>query len=381
MSTTNLAPDGRTPPTPAAAPQRGLFGSGGELAKEIQRAVETSLTAAAKRRGKAQLYRKAAVSIGLMVAAWSVLILASPGPVLALACLAGLVAGAVLTGFCVQHDANHGASFATRRHNRMLGLTADALLGFSSYTWRVKHNVAHHTYTNIAGYDVDINQTPFAKLVPVQRSRPWYRLQHLYIWPLYSFMGLRMQVWSDFPALAGGKVGQSPIHRARGWDLAGLLAGKLTFIVWAIVVPLLVYPWFTVLAAYLGVLLAIGLIMSVVFQLAHSVQEASRGSAEQVLETPRTWVAHQIETTADFCPGNRFLTWSLGGLNYQIEHHLFPRMPHTLYPEIAGIVRAAAERHGVSYNCQPSLWRAVRSHFRHLRAMGRLGIAPEIEMG
>src|SRR5689334_9911458 len=138
VSTTNLAPDGRTPPTPAVVAQRGLFGSGGELAKEIQRAVETSLTGAARRRGKAQLYRKAAVSIGLMVAAWSVLVLASPGPVLALACLAGLVAGAVLTGFCVQHDANHGASFATRRHNRMLGLTADALLGFSSYTWRVK---------------------------------------------------------------------------------------------------------------------------------------------------------------------------------------------------------------------------------------------------
>jgi linoleoyl-CoA desaturase len=121
--------------------------------------------------------------------------------------------------------------------------------------------------------------------------------------------------------------------------------------------------------------------MSVVFQLAHSVEETQRGSAEQTRERRTTWAAHQIETTADFCPHNRFLTWSLGGLNYQVEHHLFPRLPHTLYPQIADIVRTAAERHGVPYSCQPSLWRAMRSHFRHLREMGRLGIAPELEMG
>ena len=95
-----------------------------------------------------------------------------------------------MTAFCVMHDANHGAYFRTRRLNHLMGWTADALLGLSSYTWRVKHNVAHHTYTNVDGYDADITQMPFARLMPVQAPRPWYRLQHYYIWALYCVMGL-----------------------------------------------------------------------------------------------------------------------------------------------------------------------------------------------
>ena len=93
-----------------------------------------------------------------------------------------------------------------------MGWTADAMLGFSSYAWRVKHNVAHHTYTNVDGYDDDINQTPFARLMPTQAPKPWYRLQHIYIWPLYSVMVLRWQTGADVAALIRGRIGRSTLR-------------------------------------------------------------------------------------------------------------------------------------------------------------------------
>ena len=234
VSTANLAPDGRTPPTPAAAAQRGLFGSGGELAKEIQRAVETSLTAAAKRRGKAQLYRKAAVSIGLMVGAWSVLILASPGPVLALACLAALVAGAVLTGFAIQHDANHGAYSS----NAVVATASWASLprpprGRLRTCGTGKHNIFHHTYTNIEGADHNLNAKPFGRLAPAQTRHRAHRFQHIYMWGLYGFIASEVApLVDDFQnALGGGFIDDTPrIPRPRGWDLlpaAGWQGGVL----------------------------------------------------------------------------------------------------------------------------------------------------------
>jgi linoleoyl-CoA desaturase len=300
---------------------------------------------------------------------------------LGLACLGTLVLGTILIGFCVQHDANHGAYFRTRRFNHLMGWTADALLGFSSYAWRVKHNVAHHTYTNVDGYDDDIDQTPFARLMPTQTPRPWYRFQHIYIWPLYSLMVVRWQLGADALALLRGRIAQSALHPPRGWDLAGLVAGKAVFVGWALVVPLFVYPWWVVLAGYAAYTMITSVVTATTFQLAHCVEEAHFTSPEQVAAEKRPWAVHEVETTVDFCPRNPMLTWVLGGLNYQIEHHLFPRVPHTHYPRIAEIVRRNAAKHGVRYTAQPSLLAALRSHQRHLRTLGRSGLAVEIEMG
>jgi len=123
------------------------------------------------------------------------------------------------------------------------------------------------------------------------------------------------------------------------------------------------------------------LIMATTFQLAHCVEEASFTSPAELGAEARTWAAHQVETTVDFCPRNPFLTWLLGGLNFQIEHHLFPRVPHTHYPAIAQIVRRNCAKHGVRYTAQPSLRRSLKSHFLHLRRMGQLGQPVELEMG
>ena len=191
-----------------------------------------------------------------------------------------------------------------------MGWTADALLGLSSYAWRVKHNVAHHTYTNVDGYDADITQVPFARLMPVQAPRPWYRLQHYYIWALYCIMGLRWQTVGDVAAFARGSIGTSALRVPRGWDLAGLIGGKVIFITWAIVLPLFVYPWWAVLCAYLVYSMVVSLIMAVTFQLAHCVEEADFASPDDLVTAPRLWAVHEVETTVDFCPRNRVLSWA-----------------------------------------------------------------------
>ena len=365
-----------------AAASKLAFDNGGAFILETRREVEQYLSRGSTRiKGAVLLYVKAPIALALTVISWTVLIFFHPGVVLALICIVGLVFGAMLTAFCVQHDANHGAYFRQRRYNHLVGWSTDLLLGFSSYAWRVKHNVAHHTYTNVDGFDDDATQIPLARFMPSQRSRPWYRFQQYYIWPMYTLMGLRWQTVGDLNAFRRGTVGESALRPPRGWTLVGLVAGKAFFITWAIVIPLIVYPWWAVLGAYVVFTMITSLIMATTFQLAHCVEEASFASADELRAERRIWAVHEVETTVDFCPRNPVLTWMLGGLNFQIEHHLFPRVPHTHYPKIAEIVRRNCAKHDVRYSFHTSLGGALRSHFLHLRAMGRLGLPPEIEMG
>ena len=186
------------------------FGNGGDFIRQTRREVDEYLSAPRIRtRGRIELYAKGVVALVLLFGSWATLVLGHPGWLLGLVAFGGLILGTSLTAFCVMHDANHGAYFRTRRLNHLMGWTADAPLGLSSYAWRVKHNVAHHTYTNVDGYDADITQMPFARLMPVQAPRPWYRLQHYYIWALYCVMGLRWQTVGDLTAFAREASGRA----------------------------------------------------------------------------------------------------------------------------------------------------------------------------
>ena len=365
----------------ASAPKV-AFDNGGAFIQDTRREVEQYLARGSTRlKGAAMLYAKAPIAFALTAVSWSVLIFIHPGAIGISLCLLGLVAGATLTAFCVQHDANHGSYFKKRRWNHLVGWSADLFLGFSSYAWRVKHNVAHHTYTNVDGLDDDATQVPLARFTPSQPARPWYRFQQYYIWPMYTLMGLRWQTVGDLAAFRRGSIGESTLKAPRGWNLTGIFAGKALFITWAFVIPMLVYPWWAVLAAYAGFTMITSLIMATTFQLAHCVEEASFASPDELRAERRIWAVHEVETTVDFCPRNPVLTWMLGGLNFQIEHHLFPKVPHTHYPKIAEIVRRNCAKHNVRYSSHSSLGRALRSHFIHLRTMGQLGLPPEIEMG
>jgi linoleoyl-CoA desaturase len=284
-------------------------------------------------------------------------------------------------GFSVQHDANHGAYSKSSAVNRGMGLTLD-LLGASSYLWRFKHNVAHHTFTNLAGADDDINLAPFARVAPSQPHHAFHRAQHIYLWALYGFLMFKWHLVYDFKNLARGWVARSKFPRPKGWSLAELVAGKLFFFGWAVALPLVFHAWWVVLVFYAITSFVLGVLLSVVFQLAHCVEETDFPDVPVGAERlPVPWAVHQVQTTADFAPRNRLLTWYVGGLNFQIEHHLFPRMCHVHYPKIAGIVQGVCRELGVRYTSHASLGQALASHGRWLRRMGRspsLGLRPTV---
>lgn len=272
-------------------------------------------------------------------------------------------------GFGVQHDANHGAYSSKRVVNRLMGMTLD-LLGASSYVWKWKHNICHHTYTNVDGADDDIELRPFGRLAPTQPHHRFHQFQHVYLWFLYCFIHPYWQV-GDFTQIIRAKVAKRRIPRPRNWDLFQLVTGKALFLTWVFVIPMFFHPWWLVLLFYFVTAMVLGLCLSVVFQLAHCVEEANFPKLESWSDRlPHSWAEHQVQTTVNFVQNNRLLTWYLGGLNFQIEHHLLPRICHVHYPKIAKIVRATCEEYGIRYTAQPKLFTALSSHWRWLRRMG-----------
>ena len=160
--------------------------------------------------------------------------------------------------------------------------------------------------------------------------------------------------------------------RPRARELSLLLLGKAAFVGWIFALPLLAgHSVLTVVAIYALCALVTGISLSVVFQLAHCVEEAEFLAPPPTGEKMgRAWAEHQLSTTVDFAPGNRLITWYVGGLNYQVEHHLFPRVSHVHYPALAPIVQRTCEEFGVSYRVHAKFFGALASHIRHLRRLG-----------
>lgn len=316
------------------------------------------------------LYVKAFVLLGTVVAAYIFMVFVdAPVWTKIIAAVTFGVAGAGV-GFNVMHDAGHRAFSEHAWVNKLFFYSLD-FLGGSSYFWAAKHNQLHHTYANIVGHDSDIDMGSLARLAPEQPRRGFHRLQHLYIWPLYGLIVPKWQLVDDFRAWITGHIGERTIRRPKGTDAAALMVGKAWFFAMFFVVPALLYPIGWVIAFYLIVSSVQGFVMSIVFQLAHCLEDADFPVADAEDEIASGWAEHQVETTVDFARDNKWLTWFAGGLNFQVEHHLFPKISHVHYPKLAEIVEATCEEYGIEYKCQPTIWHSIRAHFRHLRAMGQ----------
>jgi len=250
-------------------------------------------------------------------------------------------------------------------------------MGGSSYLWDWKHNAIHHTYTNITGHDDDIDVGLLGRLSPHQPHLPFHRLQGIYLWLLYGFLAVKWHLWDDFYNVAVGRIGGHKIPRPKGKDLAIFITGKVFFFSMAFGIPMLLHPVWAVLAVYGVAAFTSGVVLSVVFQLAHCVEEAdfpetvptTDGSGAERIEN--AWAVHQVQTTVDFARGSKFLCWFLGGLNFQVEHHLFPRVCHVHYPALSRIVEETCADHDVVYRAEPTLLRALAANVRWLRTMGR----------
>ncbi|MCA9668017.1 MAG: acyl-CoA desaturase [Myxococcales bacterium] len=343
----------------------------GALRNELKAAVQAYLDGAPHDSpGGWRIFRKSLVIGGIAVGSYLLLLLvatawwqAIPLSVVLAFALAGI-------GFNIMHDGGHGSYASHRAGNRMAAMTLD-ILGGSSYVWRFKHNFLHHSYPNVAGVDDDLEAGALLRLSPHQPRMRIHRFQHWYAWLLYGALAVKWHVVDDYRDVITGRVAGHRMPRPRGWDLVQFLAGKLIFISWAFVIPIWIHGVWLTLAFYLLCFGMMGVIMAAVFQLAHCVEGADQFDCPESTERlEHDWAEQQLATTVNFARGSRLLTWYLGGLNYQVEHHLFPKISHVHYPAVAEVVREVCLRHHVAYREHVTLWDALTAHARHLRDMG-----------
>ncbi|MFL5350695.1 MAG: fatty acid desaturase family protein [Hyalangium sp.] len=348
------------------------FLESGPFHQSLKARVEQYLAASGRSpRDLPGMYLKSAAILGWFVASYAWLVFGAKGPWGAMGGCVSLGLAMAGIGFSVQHDANHGSYSERRLINRLFAWTLD-VLGGSSYVWSWKHNIFHHSHPNVMGLDEDIDIQPLCRIAPGQRLNAAHRFQHLYIWLLYGLLPVKWHFIDDFRNLLSGRIGQQKMPRPSAWKLAGVLGGKLLFFGWALVLPALLHPLWMVALGYALTSLVLGVTLSTVFQLAHCVEEAEFPQVPEDSNTfPRDWAVHQVESTVDFARGSPLVSWYLGGLNFQVEHHLFPRVSHLHYPALSRIVEETCREHGVRYRSQQSVGTALRSHVRWLKRMGR----------
>lgn len=347
------------------------FATSDGFQQKLRRRVESFL----KNTGRSErdcpgMYLKTALILAWVAASYFALVFFAETwwQALPLAISLGVAMAAV--GFNIQHDGSHQAYSDRRWVNKLMAMSLD-LLGGSSYVWARKHNVVHHSFANITGHDDDIDIGFFGRLSPYQPRMKIHRMQHYYLWVLYGFLPIKWQLYDDFRDVATARIGGHRFPRPRRWDLVTFVGGKLAFFLLAFIVPLCLHAIWFVLPLYLVASLAQGVLLSVVFQLAHCAEEAAFPlPAPDTGRMESAWAMHQVESTVDFARDNRWLSLFIGGLNFQIEHHLFPRICHIHYRAIAPLVQETCREFGVRYTAHATLRTGIRSHFLWLRQMG-----------
>jgi linoleoyl-CoA desaturase len=320
--------------------------------------------------GDMRMIVKTAVILAWLIVSYVLLVFFSTSLVMAIISAYALAHGFALVGFSIMHDAVHGSYSKNKSVNRLMGYTLD-LIGGSQLMWRHKHNILHHTYTNIEALDDDLQTFGLLRLSPDQKRRPWQRFQHLYDFPLYSLLTLSWVTYADFQKFFTRRIGPYRLPKPSVSEAFLFFLTKIFFFGYTVVLPLFFHPLLHVLVAFVAIHMVLGLMIAVVFQLAHTVDGTAFPQPDETTGAiDREWAVHQVQTTADFAPRNRLATWALGGLNFQIEHHLFSRICHVHYPAIRSIVEETCREFGVRYTCYPSVRAALAAHYRFLRAMG-----------
>jgi linoleoyl-CoA desaturase len=276
-------------------------------------------------------------------------------------------------GMSVMHDAVHGSFSNKNWLNKIFG-SSIYFIGGNIFTWRVQHNILHHTYTNIDGFDEDIEPKGSLRLTKHSPLKKIHRFQYIYAFFLYCFMSLS-RTFRDLDQLI--KYNKAGITRQLGStprkEILLLLVTKIAYLGTIFVLPLLFsgFSWWIIILGFLVMHATAGLFMAIVFQMAHVVEEVDHPLPNAKGDIENEWTIHELETTANFGRKNGWFSWMIGGLNFQVEHHLFPNICHVHYPAISPIVERTAKEFGLPYNVNRTFFTAVGSHVRVLKALGK----------
>ena len=281
-------------------------------------------------------------------------------------------------GLSIMHDANHGSYSSNQKLNNFLGLTLN-LVGGHSLNWKIQHNVLHHTYTNVHDADEDISPRGILRMAPGSAWKPMHKFQHIYAW---FFYGLLTFVWitaKDFSRLIRyqkeGLLERQKASAVKEWII--LLLTKVIYVAYICIIPMYVLnigfgTWFV---GFMAMHYISGFILAIIFQPAHVIDGTIYPEPDPQGNLENNWAIHQLQTTTNFAPASKWFTWYVGGLNYQVEHHLFPQICHVHYPHIAPIVEATAKEFGLEYKSKKTFAEAIADHARMLQMLGK---SPEV---
>jgi len=278
-------------------------------------------------------------------------------------------------GLSVMHDANHGAYSKNKTTNRIIGLVLNAL-GGSAKNWQMQHNVLHHSFTNIHGLDEDISPpAAILRFSPHEKLNKIHRFQFIYAWFFYGLMSLSWITNKDFAALnrykkLGLTKSYGKSHSYLVWEL---IISKVIYYGYMLVIPLLVVesPWYTIVLQFLLLHFICGVSLAAIFQPAHVMTSTEYPLPDENGNLENNAAVHQLITTTNFAARNRPFSWFVGGLNYQVEHHLFPNICHIHYRAISGIVEKTAKEFGLPYHTKRTFRGALLEHTRMLKRLGR----------
>lgn len=325
--------------------------------------------------GDKKLFLKTIALLLMYIAPFVTMLLLSPGWLVSVGLWLLTGIGMAGLGMSVMHDANHGA-YTSKPFLGWCMAHVLNLMGGSTVNWKLQHNILHHTYTNITGMDDDIANKPALRLSPHEVRRPSHRYQWWHAFLLYGLTTLYWATAKDFSQwirYRRSRVNSAP-EKTYKIMLLRLILDKLVYFFVFLVVPTLFFdiPFAKVITGFLLMHFVAGVVLTVIFQLAHSLEGTSHPMPDEQGIVKNDWAIHQMNTTMNFSPDNKWLSWYVGGLNFQVEHHLFPRISHVHYPDIAPIVKATAEEFDIPYLQNHNFSSALKAHIRFLKELGRL---------
>jgi linoleoyl-CoA desaturase len=324
-----------------------------------------------KKTGNWKLYIKTGVLIPSAICLYILLLLLPMPGVLSifLCAVLGFVLASI--GFNVMHDACHGSYSSKKWVNDALGHSLNAL-GGNAFIWKFKHNIIHHTYTNVDGIDDDIAKSPIMRQCDTQKWVPAHRFQHIYVVLVYAISSFAWVFMMDFTKYFKQKIQVTPLQKMSFKEHFIFWLSKALYMFFYILVPVYFVGWGSWAIGFAVMHLAMGFTLAIVFQLAHVVEHTEFEVAKIDPKTIESeWAIHQVRTTANFAPQNKIISWFVGGLNFQIEHHLFPRVSHVHYPALSKIVKDTCAKFNLPYNEYPTMSSAIISHFRMMKILGR----------
>ncbi len=293
---------------------------------------------------------------------------------LLLAVLFGL--SMVLIAFNISHDASHGALFHNPKLNNLFSYSFN-LIGVNRYIWDIKHNISHHSLTNIPGYDMDIEQIKIARLVSHVKLKWFYRYQHIYVPLLYPFASLFMVFIKDFQMFATKQYGNNHYYNHPKKEYLILLFSKLIYFTYALIIPLILIKlvWWKILIGFFLMHFVLGTFLAIILFPVHALDDSPFPEPDENGVISNSWAVHQVETTTNFGANNKLLCWLCGGLNTHIVHHIFPSVCHIHYFNLNKIIKEVALQHGVRFR-ENTIAHALSSHIRFLKMMGEIRIQP-----